>query len=147
MHFYIPKIDGVDDTDVVRHLALDGVIKSGSTYLIRGAQHAELDDESTFIKVTSYDKEWYYKKKDELNNAVDCRLISFEQEVVSTKDDGANEGDDNKVRGAYKFCLTYGIPELGKNAEMIKQNQQGVYITSDGEIVDVNSTTLTKTYV
>lgn len=145
LHFYIPKIDGVDGTDIVHHLALDGVIKSGSTYLIRGAQHAELDDESTFIKVTSYDKEWYYKKKDEHNNVVDYGLISFEQEVVSTKDDGANEGDDNKVRGAYKFCLTYGIPELDKNAELIKQNTQGVYITADGEIVDVNST-LTKTW-
>ena len=84
LHFYRPLIDGDEEnSNKVYHLALDGVIKSGSTYLIRGAQHAELDDESTFIKVESYDKEWYYKKA--TNDGVEYGLVSFEQDIVTTK--------------------------------------------------------------
>ena len=138
LHFYIPAIDGVEDSNVVRHLALDGVIKSGSTYLIRGAQHAEFDDASTFIKVETYDKEWYYKKK-ENNKVVDCGLVSFEQEVVATTKGSDNkiveDTVNNKVHGAYKFCLTYGLPTLDKDAELIIKNVDKTYITSDGKIV------------
>ena len=144
LHFYIPKIDGVDNSDIVHHLALDGVIKSGSTYLIRGAQHAEMDDESTFIKVNSYDKEWYYKKV-ENGKVVDCGLVSFEQDIVATTSDGSSEDKNtNKVHGVYKFCLTYGLPDLDKNAELIEANPGSVYISNSGEIV--SDTTLGKEY-
>ena len=138
LHFYVPAIDGVDDSNVVYHLALDGVIKSGSTYLVRGAQHAEMDDESTFIKVESYDKEWYYKKKDANGNVIDCGLVSFEQDIVATVDDGSKEDEvNNKVHGAYKFCLTYGLPDLNKDEELIIANGVAtLYITSEGQIVD-----------
>ena len=141
LHFYKPAIDGVEDSNIVYHLALDGVIKSGSTYLIRGAQHAEMDDESTFIKVASYDKEWYYKKKDAKGNIVDCGLVSFEQEVVATTGDGKEEDTaNNKVHGAYKFCLTYGLSDLNKDAELIVDNKEVVYITSEGKIVNSDYT-------
>ena len=144
LHFYRPAIDGVDDSDIVYHLALDGVIKSGSTYLVRGAQHAEMDDESTFIKVNSYDKEWYYKKKD-VNGNVTFGLVSFEQDVVATTigyNGGAIEDvEKNKVRGAYKFCLTYGLPDLDKNAKLIVESSSDkFYITANGEIVTSSST-------
>ena len=138
LHFYRPKIENVGyDTDIVYHLALDGVIKSGSTYLIRGAQHAEMDDESTFIKINSYDKEWYYKKKDINGNVVDFGLVSFEQEIVATENnEGKVEDSSNKVHGAYKFCLTYGLPDLNKNSELIVANTLDVlYINSNGQIV------------
>ena len=145
LHFYIPAIDGVEDSNIVHHLALDGVIKSGSTYLVRGAQHAEMDDESTFIKVNSYDKEWYYKKKDDKGNVVDYGLVSFEQDIVATtkgSDGGAVEDTvNNKVHGAYKFCLTYGLPDLDKDAELIITNDLAtLYINSEGQIVDSNYT-------
>ena len=137
LHFYRPAIDGVTDSNIVYHLALDGVIKSGSTYLVRGAKHAEMDDKSTFIKVESYDKEWYYKKKDINGNVVDFGLVSFEQDVVSTIDDGKVEDtSNNKVHGAYKFCLTYGLSDLNKDYELIVENgMDKLYITSDGKIV------------
>ena len=153
LHFYIPAIDGVEDSNIVHHLALDGVIKSGSTYLVRGAQHAEMDDESTFIKVNSYDKEWYYKKKDDKGNVVDYGLVSFEQDIVTTKMETKEDGtsgavvDDvnNKVHGAYKFCLTYGLPELDKDAKLIAKNiSDNLYITIDGQIVDSNYNDSTK---
>ena len=138
LHFYRPAIDGVEDSNMVYHLALDGVIKSGSTYLVRGAQHAEMDDESTFIKVDSYDKEWYYKKKDGTGNVVDYGLVSFEQEVVATLDKGTVEDTvNNKVHGAYKFCLTYGLPNLNKDSKLIIKNELSkLYITKEGRIVD-----------
>ena len=146
LHFYKPLIDGDEEnSNKVYHLALDGVIKSGSTYLIRGAQHAEMDDESTFIKVNSYDKEWYYKKKDDRGNVVDYGLVSFEQGVVATTtdDDGGAIEDtvNNKVHGAYKFCLTYGLSDLDKDAELIVKNgNDKLYVTIDGKIVNSDYT-------
>ena len=140
LHFYIPKIDGVEDSNIVHHLALDGVIKSGSTYLIRGAQHAEMDDESTFIKVNSYDKEWYYKKKDDKGNVIESGLVSFEQDIVATQNnEGKVEDVNNKVHGAYKFCLTYGLPNLSKDEVLIVENSGSVYINSSGEVVNSDS--------
>ena len=150
LHFYKPLIDGDEEnSNKVYHLALDGVIKSGSTYLIRGAQHAEMDDESTFIKVNSYDKEWYYKNKDDKGNVINYGLVSFEQDIVTTKTEVGSDGksgavedrDNNKVHGAYKFCLTYGLPELDKNAELIIQNGlTEMAINTEGQIVDVGDT-------
>ena len=143
LHFYIPAIDGDENSDVVHHLALDGVIKAGSTYLIRGAQHAEMDDESTFIKVNSYDKEWYYKRyktDDNGDTILETGLLSFEQEVVATENNGgAKEDVNNKVHGAYKFCLTYGLPNLSKNKVLVDNNDSKVYISSEGKIVNIDS--------
>ena len=61
-------------------LPLWGIIKSGSTFLIRGAQCSIMNLNTTLIKVTDYDMEW----KDETG-----KLIKF----------------DNK---SAKFYLTYG---------------------------------------
>ena len=149
LHFYRPLIDGDEkNSNKVYHLALDGVIKSGSTYLIRGAQHADMDDASTFIKVDSYDKEWYYKTTDDEGN-VKCGLVSFEQGVVATKKNVGSDGksgavedtENNKVHGAYKFCLTYGLEDLDKDAELIVSNRLAtIYITSEGQIVNSDYT-------
>ena len=141
LHFYRPLIDGDEaNSNMVYHLALDGVIKSGSTYLIRGAQHAELDDESTFIKVESYDKEWYYKKEDANGKVIEYGLVSFEQDIVTTKSEGGSGGvtedrDNNKVHGAYKFCLTYGLSDLSKDAILIIKNDNGIYMNGSGQLV------------
>ena len=138
LHFYKPLIDGVAESDIVYHLALDGVIKSGSTYLIRGAQHAEMDDESTFIKVNSYDKEWYYNKQ----------LVSFEQDIVTTTKDGVGNAIEdtrnNKVHGAYKFCLTYGLANISKDEKLIVSNERDTsYINSEGKFVEDSGGNLT----
>lgn len=95
LHFFNPV------ENIVHHLALDGVIKAGGTYLIRGAKHAEFDDESAFIKVKTFDKEWY-------DNGTP---VSFEQ-VPGTETDGK----------AYRFCLTYGLPELTPDMRLVKIN-------------------------
>ena len=110
LHFYNPAEN--DYEGGVHHLALDGVIKAGSTYLIRGAKHAEFDDESAFIKVRTYDKEWYENGK----------LVSFEQESVQTNDDATETMPSSPVKTAYRFCLTYGLSDLSPNTKLVERN-------------------------
>ena len=114
LHFYNPTEN--NGQGVVHHLALDGVIKAGSTYLIRGAKHAEFDDESAFIKVKTFDKEWY-------ENGVP---ISFEQKPVKTETYYNEENkkatrvaEDSEVKTAYRFCLTYGLPTLNASDVLV----------------------------
>ena len=107
-------------SDNVHHLALDGVIKAGSTYLIRGAKHAEFEDASAFIKVKTFDKEWYENGE----------LVSFEQEPV--KVENGNVTDDSPAKAANRFCLTYGLPELSAKTKLVEANTNGK-ITFDGE--------------
>ena len=115
LHFLNPmeniyNNDGnLESPSVVHHLALDGVIKAGSTYLIRGAKHAEFDDESAFIKVRTFDKEWYENGK----------LISFEQEPVKTS--GTSYSEDSPIKAAYRFCLTYGLADLDGNTKLVER--------------------------
>lgn len=126
LHFYNPAAD--EYKGKVYHLALDGVIKSGGTYLIRGAKHAEYDDVSAFIKVKSYDREWYN----------DGKLLSFEQEEVKTEvitdDKGTSTkiSDDSKIKTAYRFCLTYGLPDLKADTRLVSKN-------ASGEVIDGTS--------
>lgn len=53
-------------------LPLKGVIKAGSTFLIRGAQCSVMDSPLTKIKVNTYDMEWYTE---------DGKLITFDANV------------------------------------------------------------------
>lgn len=127
LHFYSPAENNYEGG--VHHLALDGVIKAGGTYLIRGAKHAEFDDESAFIKVRTYDKEWY-------ENGVP---VSFEQEPVKsvkkTNADGTTSevpADDSPIKKAYRFCLTYGLADLTPNTKLVERNTNEAGITIDG---------------
>lgn len=56
LHVTKPNSDGVQE---IYHLPLTGIIPAGGTYLVRGARHAEDDDVNAFIKVSTYDQEWY----------------------------------------------------------------------------------------
>ena len=118
LHFFNPAEnsyhkDGttivLDEPAIIHHLALDGVIKAGGTYLIRGAKHAEFDDESAFIKVRTYDKEWYENGE----------LISFEQKPGNTS---WEQDDDTTVPFAYRFCLTYGLADLNAKKQLVQIN-------------------------
>ena len=119
LHFYNPAEN--EYAGGVHHLALDGVIKAGGTYLIRGAKHAEFEDESAFIKVKTFDKEWYENGQ----------LVSFEQEPVKTKKaekDGKEVDvldETSPVKNAYRFCLTYGLPNLSPSTVLIRRNTNG----------------------
>lgn len=114
LHFYNPA------AEKVYHLELDGVIKAGGTYLIRGAKHAEFEDESAFIKVKTFDKEWYDNGK----------LLSFEQVPVKTVKVGSNEdiASDSPIKCAYRFCLTYGLPNLKETDKLVDRSTADLVI-------------------
>lgn len=118
LHFYNPSEN--DYEGAVHHLALDGVCPAGGTYLIRGAKHAEFDDESAFIKVKTFDKEWYENGSP----------VSFEQEPVKTVvvDSTEKVADDSLIKTAYRFCLTYGLPTLSEDTILVQRNTGGVII-------------------
>ena len=80
LHYLHPNAIG---TLEVTALPLSGVLKSGSTYLIRCKQYADASTNAdVFISVDSYDQEWY----------VNGKLLDL-----------SNDG-----RSAYGFALTYG---------------------------------------
>ena len=145
LHFYNPGAIYNSSTGTysgkVYHLALDGVIKAGSTYLVRGAKHIGRDDDvNCFIKVDTYDKEWY----DE-----DGKLVSFEQLIATATVDGKSVAATSKVKEAYRFCLTYGLPDVAKDYEMVMDaktiiNDEGKYTVSTGEYTYTTSPTVFK---
>lgn len=81
---------------LTEHLPLTGILKAGSTYLIRGKKYSDPEDNpKTYINVDDYDQEWYVKGE----------LIDFSK--------------DNTGTTARGFALTYGnnneaegIPEI-----------------------------------
>lgn len=61
LHFIHPSTNNQYYVD--SQIKLNGIIKGGSTYLIRGKQYTSFDDPNCFIKVASYDQEWYENKQ------------------------------------------------------------------------------------
>lgn len=89
----------------VLHLKLKGVIPAGGTFLIRGKKYAEFTDQNTFIKVKTFDQEWYLEDK---------TLVDF-----------------TYIKGqGYGFALTYGEADLAYNTALIR-TQDNVTDLSD----------------
>lgn len=85
---------GTDFVSVYR-LALHGAIPAGGTYLIRGKKYADYDQANTFIKVRTFDQEWF----------VNGDLIDLTQNQNNT------------------FLLTYGLPDVSYSTVLVKTNQ------------------------
>lgn len=94
---YLHYVYKEGDSTKVEHLTLAGVIPAGGTYLIRGKKYAEYDDNNTFIKVKSFDQEWYMSNK----QLLDLTYVKGEP---------------------YGFALTYGEPELAWNTTLVRSN-------------------------
>lgn len=63
LHYATGKCS-VDSEDITEHsLALSGIIPAGGTYLIRGKQYTDFNQADCFIKVNSYDLEWYVDRE------------------------------------------------------------------------------------
>lgn len=89
LHYLHPNETNSAQLDV-EHLALEGVIPAGSTYLIRCKQYADPKlDADVFINVDSYDKEWY----------INGELLDL----------------SNNGTSPYAFALTYGDKVGGQN--------------------------------
>lgn len=86
----------------VYHLPLTGTLRAGSTYVIAGKRYAYDYDENSYIKVDSFDQEWY----------VDGELIDFTIDVESSLGNG--------------FAITYGNAQLGAEDYLYKANDGSV---------------------
>ena len=103
LHYSRPT-DRDNTSFVVYHLALKGRVPAGSTYLIRGKQYAPLNDANTFIKVTTYDQEWY----DESGDLIDFTMY--------------DESDRSANICPYGFALTYGLADLSNTTQLYMKN-------------------------
>lgn len=97
----------MDNKQTVYHLPLTGTIKAGGTYVIAGAYYGGKKDENAYIKVDSYDQEWYE----------DGKLIDFTIDTSSSLGNG--------------FALTYGNEELTPTTYLWKANDSSVTIFND----------------
>ena len=95
------KNSGEIDDITEYSLALTGVIPAGGTYLIRGKQYSDFDQANTFIKVASYDQEWY----------VGGKLIDF------------------TLHNNNSWCLTYGLP--GKDIDSTSEFSYSTVLIKD----------------
>lgn len=107
MYLHLTKPDS-NNTQQVYHLALDGIIPAGGTYLIRGKQHADFDEPNTFIKVKTYDQEWYDGNE----------LISFELDPNKVYYKSATEVSDL----GQGFALTWGEENLSATTSCFRAN-------------------------
>jgi hypothetical protein len=106
---YLHYTRPTDDKQTVYHLPLTGTIKAGGTYVIAGAYYGSKKDENAYIKVDSYDQEWYE----------DGKLIDFTINTSSSLGNG--------------FALTYGNEELTSTTYLWKANDSSVTIFNDAK--------------
>ena len=91
---YLHLAHTVNNEIVVEHLALNGIIYAGETYLIRGKKWAEPTDKNVFINVDQYDQEWYK----------DGKLLDWTS--------------DNPIG----FAITYGNEDLKYNTYLVNKS-------------------------
>ena len=131
LHFTRPNEQGLQ---VIYHLELTGIIPAGGTYLVRGAQHAELTDPNVYLKVDTFDQEWYYEESAGINKLVSLEID--ERFPYTNKDQG------------YGIALTYGNEfdgkELSPTYQLYKASEVGATIGSNGTPVTISSSNKSK---
>lgn len=103
LHYCFVNVEGSQE---VASLALTGVLPAGGSYLVRCKQYANMDDNNAFIKVTTYDQEWYYINK-----------YTGKSELLDlTVNDAMDTSDPNNPIALYKYglLLTYGNTVSGQ---------------------------------
>ena len=108
IHFVRNRPNGIPH---VSHLQLKGKIPAGGTFLIRGKQLSSFDNPNTFIKVKTFDQEWY-----ENGELID---FSHNGEIINkgTQEKPSYEGND-----PHGFALTYGKEDLTYNTQLCFNN-------------------------
>lgn len=110
--------DTTNDVDAY-HLPLTGVIKAGSTYLIRCKQYSDFDNPNTYINVTTYDQEWWVGepgKKHLLDLTVDYQKDA-NGEILC-----AQNAPTTKVYKGYGIALTYSESNCTSKTKLFENN-------------------------
>lgn len=122
----INSAGNVIQTQATYHIALKGTIPAGGTYLIRGKQYADYNLPQTYIKVDSYDMEWYVNEYGEswFDNGKQCNVtfdaVKGYTYAINQLIDFTNYQDQSIV---YGFALTYREPNLKYSDTLIKPAQ------------------------
>lgn len=103
-----------DNQQVVYHLPLTGVLKAGSTYLVVGKEYAPIDDANVFIKVKSFDQEWF----------IDKELIDL--------------SIDSSTQLGYGIALTYGNENLQATDYLYKVSDSNLLNQIDSSLTKTN---------
>ena len=103
-----------DNQQVVYHLPLTGVLKAGSTYLVVGKEYAPIDDANVFIKVKSFDQEWF----------IDKELIDL--------------SIDPSTQLGYGIALTYGNENLQATDHLYKVSDSTLLNQIDSSLTKTN---------
>ena len=103
-----------DNQQVVYHLPLTGVLKAGSTYLVVGKEYAPIDDANVFIKVKSFDQEWF----------IDKELIDL--------------SIDPSTQLGYGIALTYGNENLQATDYLYKVSDSTLLNQIDSSLTKAN---------
>ena len=119
------------------HLKLTGKVPANGTYLVRCKQYADLNDPNTFIKVKTYDIEWYDKD------------ITITDKVSGNDTDESGDGKliDLSHNGAFDadphgLALTYGKTFSYSGADSVSKTftyNCKVWTSSIGSGVDVDT--------
>lgn len=124
LHFDRPVINkSTNEIEyIVSHLALKGYIPANSTYLIRGKKYRDNNDANIFVKVNTFDQEWYDKETN--NDLIDFTLYNAEEVD--------NEG--KKIYG-YGFALTYQEENLTHETELATANSSNLAINGHNAVL------------
>lgn len=115
----------------VSHLALKGKIPANGTYLIRGKQYRDFDDPNVYIKVKTFDQEWYDYKV--VNGKTIPELIDFT--IVS----GVSIDENTPSVCNPCYALTYDYPNLSNTDTLVIANTGDIYTGNTLEAISTKS--------
>lgn len=90
-------------------IALHGTLPAGGTFLIRGKQYAKYNDSNVFIKVKTFDQEWYHN-----NELIDIRLHNANTFLLTYDLPGKDINEDSAFD--YNIALT-GTKSIGSGSK------------------------------
>ena len=115
----------------VSHLALKGKIPANGTYLIRGKQYRDYNDPNVYIKVKTFDQEWYDYKV--IDGKTIPELIDFT--IVS----GVSINENNPTVCNPCYALTYDYPNLSNTDTLVIANTGDIYTGNTLEAISTKS--------
>lgn len=125
----------------VSHLALKGKIPANGTYLIRGKQYRDFDDPNVYIKVKTFDQEWYEYSVDNngktIAELIDFTIVNVPGEYTETKNDVTTTKQGNITNPCY--ALTYDYPNLSNTDSLVIGNSGDIYTGNTLEAISTKS--------
>ena len=115
----------------VSHLALKGKIPANGTYLIRGKQYRDYNDPNVYIKVKTFDQEWYDYK------VIDGKTIPELIDFTIVSGVSINENDPTVCNPCY--ALTYDYPNLSNTDTLVIANTGDIYTGNTLEAISTKS--------